>query len=389
MKYKIAFATGSRAEYGIMRRYLSLLKDDPEVELRILVTGALLDERYGKQVKLIEEDGFCIAKSDAVPIDTTTNAGVIHTMACVLDDFGSYFENHAYDLLMILGDRYEMLSVAAAAAMQRIPILHIHGGEATYANYDEFIRHAITKMSTFHFTSTETYRNRVIQLGEIPERVYNLGALGAENCLAIEARNVPEEISHLPAKQYFVVLFHPETLTDVDPLFQVRQILQAVRMYPTYRYVFLGSNADTHSDIIRNAIQEFVGQQDNAYYFENLHTDGYHALLKNSLCLMGNSSSGIIEAPSLGIYTINIGNRQKGRVRGNSVLDVPCDAAQITQAMQKVLTLRQTIRPVNPYYQAHTAERYYEVTKDILQQIRQGIAKHPKEFFDMQNRCMP
>lgn len=389
MKYKIAFATGSRADYGIMRRYLSLLNDDPEVELHILVTGALLDDRYGKQVKLIEEDGFCIAKSDAVPIDTASNAGVIHTMASVLDDFGKYFGTHGYDLLMILGDRYEMLSVATAAAMQRIPILHIHGGEATYANYDEFIRHAITKMSFFHFTATEEYKKRVIQLGEAPERVFNLGALGAENCLHIEEKDVPAEVRDLPAKKYFVILFHPETLTGADPLWQVQQILQAVCNNPEYRYVFLGSNADTHADRIRKAVREFVEQAGNACYFENLPADGYHALLKNSICLIGNSSSGIIEAPSLGIYTINIGNRQKGRVRGNSVLDVPCDAAQVGQAMQKVLTLQQPVRPVNPYYQAQAAERYYGTTKAILKQIRQGLTKNPKEFFDIRNSCKP
>lgn len=385
MKQKIAFATGSRAEYGIVRRYLSFLNDDSEVELNILVTGALLDENYGKQVKLIDDDGFFIAKNDAVPINTSSNAGIIHTMACVLDDFGKFFESHVYSLLIILGDRYEMLSIATAAAMQRIPILHIHGGEATYANYDEFIRHSITKMSYFHFTSTEEYKRRVIQLGESPERVFNLGALGAENCLYIEEENVPIDVKKLPKKKYFVILFHPETLTNVNPLFQVQQILQAVSKYHKYKYVFIGSNADTHSDIIRNAIYEFVKTKNNAYYFENLHTDGFHALLKNSICLIGNSSSGIIEAPSLGIYTINIGDRQKGRVRGNSVLDIPCDKEHIIQAIQNVLNLYKYVHPVNPYYKAHTAENYYSMTKNILKKIQQGITKIPKEFYDIQS----
>lgn len=382
-KAKLAFATGSRADYGIMRHYLKKLQQDPAIDLQLLVTGALLDERFGGQVRLIEKDGFSIAARLAVSIDPSRNAGVIHTMAEALDQFGSYFESHRYDLLLILGDRYEMMAVALAAAMQRIPILHIHGGEATYANYDEFIRHAITKMSWFHFTATEAYRKRVIQLGENPARVYNLGALGAENCLTIDEGNVPETVSCLPAKQYFVVLFHPETLTDKDPLQQVQQLLQALRRYPAYQYVFLGANADTHSDVIRQAVQTFVQQTENACYFENLPTDGYHALLKNSICLIGNSSSGIIEAPSLGIYTINIGDRQKGRVRGNSVLDVPCQALRIEQAMQQVLRLHQSVRPVNPYYQPDTAARYYEATKQILKQLAQGITKEPKVFYDI------
>jgi len=383
MSYKIAFATGSRADYGIMRRYLSMLNSDSEVALSILVTGALLDERFGKQVSLIKDDGFTIAKSDAVPIDTTSNSGVIHTMACVLDDFGKFFESHTYDLLIILGDRYEMLSVATAAAMQRIPILHIHGGEATFSNYDEFIRHAITKMSTFHFTSTEVYRNRVIQLGELPDRVYNLGALGAENCLSIDLSNVSKTVINLPMKKYFVVLFHPETLSDESPLNQVTELLDAAAYFKEYQFVFLGSNADTHSDMIREAIHNFVNQSDNAIYFENLHTDAYHELLKKSICLIGNSSSGIIEAPSLGIYTINIGNRQNGRVYGNSVLNVSCSAGAIKSAMKKVLEIHQDIKPINPYYQPNTAVNYYETTKKILQSIDNGVTKEPKHFYDI------
>ncbi len=382
--WKIAFATGSRADYGIMRHYLEKLQQDPEIQLQILATGALLDERFGKQVRLIEQDGFPIGAKIQLPIDPSSNTGVIHTMAVALDKFGEFFEHRPCDLLLILGDRYEMLPVAIAAAMQRIPILHIHGGEATFANYDEFIRHAITKMSWFHFTATETYRKRVIQLGEAPERVYNLGALGAENCLEIDEKLVPETVKALPQSNYFVVLFHPETLTEQDPLQQIRQVLQAAEQHPEQDYVFLGSNADTHSDVIRRAVKEFVGQHANAHYFENLPTDGYHALLKNSICLIGNSSSGIIEAPSLGIYTINIGDRQKGRVRGSSVLDVPCDTTAIAQAMDQVMASPKVEKTDNPYYKPHTAEAYYRTTKEILQLLEQGITREPKAFYDVE-----
>lgn len=257
-KTKIAFVTGSRADYGIMRHYLAKLQEDASIDLELLVTGALLDSRFGKQVSLIENDGFPIGMEIPLPIDPSSNVGVLHTMAVALDKFGEYFQNHCYDLLLVLGDRYEILPVALAAAMQRIPILHIHGGEATFANYDEFIRHAITKMSWFHFTATEVYRKRVIQLGEAPERVFNLGALGAENCLEINEALVPKAVKNLPLRQYFVVLFHPETLTDRNPLEQVNQILLAVKKHPEFQYVFLGSNADTHGDEIRQAIKNFV-----------------------------------------------------------------------------------------------------------------------------------
>lgn len=383
-KTKIAFVTGSRADYGIVRRYLSLLNQDSAIQLSILVTGALLDEQFGKQVSLIENDGFFIEKKFPIPIDSSSNGAIIRNMAETLKQFGDYFELHHYDILIMLGDRYEILPVAIAAAMHQIRILHIHGGEATYGNYDEFIRHAITKMSRFHFTSTEIYRKRVIQLGENPSHVFNLGALGAENCCFINNENVPPEVQVLPNKYYFVVLFHPETLTDGSTLMQIRELLNAISKCPSYYFVFLGSNADTHSDIIRKQVYKFIKNNKNCQYFENLHTDAYHYLLKHSICLIGNSSSGIIEAPSLGIYTINIGERQGGRVRGNSVIDIPCQEVEIVNAINKVLKIHTTIYPTNPYYQQNTANRYYMKTKEIISWINNGLENSPKIFYDLE-----
>ena len=275
-----------------------------------------------------------------------------------------------------------MLSVATAAAMQRIPILHIHGGEATYGNYDEFIRHAITKMGLYHFTATEEYRQRVIQLGEHPDKVFYLGALGAENCLYIEEENVPNMVKKLDEKKFFVVLFHPETLTNVSTLDQVNTLLEAIKSFGEYQFVFLGTNADTNSNIIRETVKAFVASNDNTLYFENLHTDAYHYLLKKSICLIGNSSSGIIEAPSLGIYTVNIGDRQKGRVRGNSVVDTLCKVEEIKKAIEKVIDNYESVAPVNPYYKEDSADLYYNTTKELLNKIDGDIAE-PKIFYDL------
>ncbi len=382
MKKSIAFVTGSRADYGIMRRYLELLNNDESIELSILTTGALLDDRFGHQVDLIYADGFNVAAEIELPIDTTSDLATIHTMSVAQDRFAEYFDNNKVDLLIILGDRYEMLSVAIAAAMKKIPILHVHGGEATFANYDEFIRHAITKMSLYHFTATEEYRRRVIQLGEEPSRVFYVGALGAENCLYIDEENVFDDIKSLMPKSYFVVLFHPETLTNVDVAEQIQAVLDSCEKYSEYNYVFLGSNADTNSHIIRKMVKEYVDSHNNAFYYENLHTDGYHYLLKNSICLIGNSSSGIIEAPSLGIYTINIGDRQDGRVRGNSVIDVDCGFEKITEAMDTVIELHKTVKPINPYYKENSAELYYSTTKLLLNRLDVDVQK-PKVFYDI------
>ncbi len=379
---KIGFVTGSRADYGIMRRYLSLMQNDPSIDLKIITTGALLDEKFGHQVELIYKDGFTVDAEIKTKIDSSSNRTVIDNMAETLSKFGHYFSRKKYDLIIILGDRYEMLAVAIAASMQKVPILHIHGGEATYGNYDEFIRHAITKMSLYHFTATDEYRRRVIQLGEDPQRVFNLGALGAENCLFIDERNVSAEIKALPPKTYFTVLFHPETLTNSDTLCQTMELLNAVESFKDYTFVFLGTNADTNSDVIRNTVKEFVEHHDNAIYYENLHTDAYHYLLRSGICLIGNSSSGIIEAPSLGVYTINIGNRQTGRIRGNSVIDTECRKENIERAILDVLENHDKIKPVNPYYKENSANLYYKAAKEILMKLPADTV-NPKSFYDI------
>ena len=331
---KVAFATGSRADYGIMREYLRLLNNDENIDLSILVTGALLDDKYGNQVSLIEDDGFYIESKVKVDLNSTSNKNILLSIGEIIKSFAEVFDKNKYDLLIILGDRYEMLSVAISAAINRIPILHIHGGEATYGNYDEFIRHSITKMSMYHFTATEIYRKRVIQLGESPDRVYYLGALGAENCLKINEKNVPEYVKNMDKKSYFVILFHPETLTNINVLDQVNELLNAIKRYSQYKYVFLGT------------------------------------------------SSGIIEAPSLGIYTINIGDRQKGRVRGNSVIDVKCDRKQIDEAISRVINMKDNIEINNPYYKENSIKEYYKYTKMILEHIIDDI-KEPKIFYDI------
>lgn len=380
--WKVAFATGSRADYGIVRRYLALLEADPSVDLSILVTGALLDESFGSQVSLVEDDGFTIGARIPLPIDTSNDAAVTRCMAAALEGFAGCFAEQRPDLLMVLGDRYEMLSVAIAAAMQRIPILHIHGGEATFANYDEFIRHSITKMSLYHFTATEEYRRRVIQLGEAPERVFDLGALGAENCLFIDERDVPSEVRDLPERGYFTVLFHPETLSGVDVCSQIEEVLSACESFSEERFVFLGSNADTHSCEVREAVLRFVGSHPNARYFENLKTSAYHYLVKHSICLVGNSSSGLIEAPSLGAWTVNIGDRQAGRVRGSSVMDVSCSRAEIEEAMCTAKSSPAPSGAENPYYKPYCARRYHETTLELLGRLDKdcGVAK---AFFDL------
>jgi UDP-N-acetylglucosamine 2-epimerase (non-hydrolysing) len=377
-KYKVAFATGSRADYGIVRNYIAKLNEDADVDFSILVTGALLDKRYGNAVSIVEKDGFTIEHACKVQLDVNSTADTVHIMSEVLDDFGRYFQTHRYDLLIILGDRYEIFTLTIAAAMQRIPILHLHGGEITLANYDEFIRHSITKMSTYHITSTEDYRRRVIQLGESPERVFYLGALGAENSLHIDMDNVPEWLKGI--QNTFCVLFHPETLNEASPADQIDEVLKAIRPFTSdYRFVFIGSNADTHSDQITQKVNAFC-LSNGCNYYANLHPDAYHYLVKHSIALIGNSSSGIIEVPSLGSYTVNIGDRQTGRVKSSSILDTPCKADTIAACIRYAIDHKDEPITDTPYYKPNTAENYYRVTKQILAEV--GNVKY-KEFYDI------
>ena len=333
-QYKVAFATGSRADYGIVRNYIAKLNTDPEVDFSILVTGSLLSAEFGNAVSIIEQDGFHIDYKDAILQKMGSLHETCHIMAQTLDDFSFFFSDHKYDLLIVLGDRYEIYSVSIAAAMHRIPILHLHGGELTVANYDEFIRHSITKMATWHITSTEEYRNRVIQLGERPENVYYLGALGAENCLHINMKNVPTELHNLGDS--FIVLFHPETLNNVSPLEQIEEILKAIEPYTkNYNFIFIGSNADTHADLITCRVKEFCNDHVNCHFYSNLHPDGYHYVVKQSIALIGNSSSGIREGAFLGTPCVNVGTRQAGRERGSNVVDVSCNKEEIREAIMK------------------------------------------------------
>lgn len=377
-KYRVAYATGSRADYGIVKNYLRLLDNDNDIKLSVLVTGSHLENKFGHSVDIIRKDGFKIELEVPLNIENDNNANVIHCMSKALDSFGKYFERNKYDLLIILGDRYEMMAVAIAAAMQRIPILHLHGGEVTYGNYDEFIRHSITKMSQYHFTSTEEYRKRVIQLGEDPKRVFYLGALGAENCCKIDEEKVIKKVKKLSPQKYWVVAFHPETLTNVKMEDQVKEVLFALQENTDgMSVIFMGTNADTKSDIIRSSWLNYVDEHENAYYYENLDVDSFLYLVKNSIALIGNSSSGIIETPSLGRYTINIGDRQRGRVHGNSVIDVICDSSMIGQAMKEIASKNEEI--INPYYVENTAKNYYKKTKEILENGTSIL----KEFYDI------
>ncbi|PSV10640.1 UDP-N-acetylglucosamine 2-epimerase (hydrolyzing) [Photobacterium leiognathi subsp. mandapamensis] len=368
---KILYVTGSRAEYGIMKRLLLALDQDQEIELTIVATGMHCDEKYGLTYKVIENDGLKIERLININIDTSNNAKILNSMSICQSEFGQYFQENKFDAVMILGDRYEIFSVAIAAAMHNLPLIHLHGGEKTLGNYDEFIRHAITKMSKLHLASTEEYRQRIIQMGENPDTVFNIGALGAENSLLMQlpSKEKLERKYGSLSKPYFMVVFHPETLTSVSPSVQITELLNALSEFTEqYDFVFIGSNSDTGSDEITEKVKLFCDQTQSRF-MTSVMPEEYLALNKYSQGLIGNSSSGLIEIPSLNIPTINIGDRQKGRVRGDTVIDCICQKSMIIKAIlntQSTLIQNKIANSINPYYQQAVLDTALNLIKEFL-----------------------
>lgn len=388
MKKKLLYVTGSRAEYGIMKRLLQKIVDNGSVELSIVATGMHCDPKYGNTYLNIIEDGFEIDKLIDINIDSSTNSAVISTMSRCQEIFGVFFENNQYDAVMILGDRYEMLPIAIAAAMHGIPIIHLHGGEQTLGNYDEFIRHCITKMSHLHLVSTECYRQRVIQLGEEPSSVVNIGALGAENALSLPIldKNGLEIKYGVSLDNYFVVAFHPETLTSQSIYQQITEITKALELAHKKhhcRYIFIGSNSDTNSDIITKHLVNFCNRL-NFKYLVSTPTQDYLGLCKYSCGLIGNSSSGLIEVPSLGIPTINIGDRQAGRIRGETVKDVKCNCKDLTSSIDEIISggNKLYLNYNNPYYKKNSVEIALSTINAFMNGIKENTPAI-KQFYDL------
>lgn len=380
---KLLYVTGSRAEYGIMRRLLKKLDEDKNIQLDIVVTGMHLMKEYGETFKEVESE-FNVIEKINIEIANSNNYDVLHSMSLAMEKFAKFFLNNKYDAVMLLGDRYEILPVAIASSMNNIPLIHIHGGEKTLGNYDEFIRHSITKMSKLHLVATDEYRNRVIQLGENPETVFNLGSLGVNNVLEVNLLS-KEELENKLGKidrPYYVVLFHPETISDISLEEQTNNLIKALSKFKDkYSFVFIGSNSDTGADKIQEIIEKFV-KENNYKRFISLQNFEYFSLLKYSEGLIGNSSSGIIEIPSLKVTTINIGNRQLGRAKGETIIDCGSTEKEIENAILKSQSneYREILKnSVNPYFKENSLEKYYQEIKKFLEKDNRYL----KDFYDL------
>ncbi|MCQ2084229.1 MAG: UDP-N-acetylglucosamine 2-epimerase [Bacteroidaceae bacterium] len=380
---KICVVTGSRAEYGILRTLMQAIKEDPQLQLQIIATNQHLSKFQGETYMEIERDGFSIDYKVPMADDEAPDCAnaTARSIGRGVMGFADAFEVLKPDLVLILGDRYEMLAVASTALIYKIPIAHLHGGEITEGAFDDSIRHAITKMSHLHFTSTEAYRKRVIQLGEQPDTVFNVGALGVENILktpVIGKEELEESLHFKISDRTLLVTYHPETLSQMSSEEQILNILAALDNFREYNVIFTYSNSDTDSRIIVRRIQEYVDKNKHRCMFvSSLGQKRYFSVLRYVKAVVGNSSSGIIEVPGFGLPTLDIGDRQKGRIAATSVFHCDCSVKGIIDGLEKVIAyVPDNID--NPYYKADTCHAIVDVLKRYP---LQGIVM--KHFYDL------
>lgn len=380
---KICVATGTRAEYGLLKPLITALDSDSQFDLQLLVTGAHLSPEFDLTYKAIEKE-FKIDQKVEMLLSADTPSAIVKSMGVGMISYADAFNNLQPDVLVILGDRYEMLALASSALIFNIQIAHIHGGEVTEGAYDDAIRHSITKMSHLHFASTEEYKNRIIQLGENPENVYNVGAIGLDNIRNIKLLSKEELENDLNIKfrqHNYQVTFHPSTLDDELPEFQFQKLLNAIDAQEDSYFIFTKSNADTGGRIINKMIDDFVAANpDKASAYDTLGSLKFLSVVKVCDAIVGNSSSGILEAPSLHTATINIGLRQKGRIQAESIINVEVDEEKIKSAFEKVKSTeyKEIVNSaVNPYGDGNTTEKIMKVLRHLTPEKLKV-----KSFFD-------
>lgn len=363
--------TGTRAEYGLLRPVIAQLATAPDVRLRLLVSGAHLAASHGETWRAIAADGFTIDERVEILSDGEDGpAAICAAMGRGLTRFGPALQRLAPDILLVLGDRYEALAVAVAATVHNIPIAHIHGGELSLGAIDDAFRHALTKLSHLHFTSTPAYRRRVIQLGEAPERVFHVGALGVENAkgvVLLDAAETRRQLGLAPDRRFLLATFHPATLDPGSPESQLAALVAALTQFPEHVAVFTGANADAGgAEINHRLVAQETAQPGRLRFFPSLGTTLYLSAARAADAVVGNSSSALIETPSLGVPSVDIGSRQLGRARGEAVLSCAADEGAIAA------TLRQALSPAfrakarvadNPYDKPGTSAHIVEALR--------------------------
>lgn len=381
---KIAVITGTRAEFGILTPLLKKIRSHQDLELQIVACAMHLSPEFGYTIRDIEASGFTVDKKVECLLSSDSAVGVSKSIGLALISFAEVFEEISPDLIIILGDRSEMLAAATGATIANIPIAHIHGGETTEGAYDESLRHAITKMSYLHFASTSKYKKRIIQLGESPDRVYNVGALGLDSVKELELLNKEEfqrSIGFSLSKRNILITYHPVTLETKTASSQFESILTALDELKDTSFIFTHANSDKEGRVINRMIEEYVSNHSHkAIAFKSMGQLKYLSALKHVDMVLGNSSSGILEVPFFNIPTIDIGDRQKGRISAESVIHCVAESKGISKAIEKAFNpnFRQSIQKQEQIYgDGNSSDKILEV---ILQAKIEDLKK---PFYDI------
>jgi GDP/UDP-N,N'-diacetylbacillosamine 2-epimerase (hydrolysing) len=383
---KICVVTGTRAEYGLLRWVMQGIKESSLLELQVIATGMHLSPEFGLTYRDIEADGFRIDRKVEMLLSSDTPSGVAKSMGLGLIGFGEALQQLRPDLMLVLGDRYEIFAAVAAALVARIPVAHAHGGETTEGAFDEALRHSISKMSHLHFVAAAEYRNRVIQLGEQPERVFLVGGLGIDNIKNLKLMNRAELEAALDFKlgpRNLLFTFHPVTLENATSAEQMAELLAALDDMKDTHLIFTMPNADTDGRVLFDMIRQFVATHPNARAYTSLGQLRYLSCIRHVDGVVGNSSSGLAEAPSFHKGTINIGDRQRGRLKAESVIDCAPERTAIGAALQRLYSpefqaMLANVR--NPYGEGGASEKIVEVIERC-----ETSALLKKHFHDLPN----
>ena len=369
MSRTICVVTGTRADYGLLRWVIEGIRETAGLELQLVATGMHLSTEFGLTYRDIEQDGFRIDRKVEILLSADTPAAVAKSMGLGLIGFGEVLDQLQPDLMVVLGDRFEIFSAVAAALVARVPVAHLHGGEATEGAFDEAIRHAITKMSHLHFVAAEEYRKRVIQLGEHPDRVFLVGGLGIDSIkrlTLLDRAALEASLGFRLGPRNLLVTFHPVTLEHATSCHQMAELLAALEMLTDTHLIFTMPNADTDGRVLFQMIRDFVASHANARAYTSLGQLRYLSTIQHVDGVVGNSSSGLAEVPSFGKGTINIGDRQRGRLKAESVIDCDPDRQSLAAALQRLYSpafqsMLPTVR--NPYGEGGASEKVVEVLR--------------------------
>lgn len=387
MRQSVCVVTGSRAEYGLLRPLLFQLRDDKEIELRLVVTGSHLSGTFGNTQQEIENDGLKIDTRIAIPLEDDSRTGMAKATGAALSAFSDYFGEKRPNLLVVLGDRYEIFAASAAAAILRIAIAHISGGDITEGSLDDVFRHCITKMSLLHFPGCKQSAERIVQLGENPARVFNVGELGVENCFSADLMSIPELQKQLNPgiiqKPYSIVTFHSATAEKQYAEAQVGELIAALEHFPHMNFIITKANADTGGRAINNIWEKQAKAHANWLVVASLGVRCYLSAMKDAEMVIGNSSSGIIEAPAMKIPVVNIGDRQKGRIMADNIICCKPSKEEIIRAVRRALSSEFKVVAAGTASPCRDRTASLQIYSVIKKYFSGGLPDTRKQFYDL------